>query len=311
MKGILYISKYKIKALFRFRNTFKNYISILTNRRKLNYPIYVKLRKGETKVAFNQWQLYCYSIGMDVIYDPYSKRTRIEHTGKHLEFLGAENDGDLPAVFFYEEFRDVSVANKVVIDVGASIGDSSVYFAIHGASQVIAIEPFIESYRNLKLNIQLNGLCDKILPLNVGVTGTDGSLVTKIYSGSVGNQLVGMESDEGEIEVEVVSVPTLINKFGLNQAVLKMDCEGCEYDAILNCPEEMLHHFDEIAMEYHFGNEKLVDKLKNCGFEVKVTQARTEFNTTSKTIMKVGFIFASRKYVHTQENAIDRGFISI
>ncbi|HDD64256.1 MAG TPA: hypothetical protein ENF53_03775 [Thermoprotei archaeon] len=45
------------------------------------------------------------------------------------------------AVFYKETYRFLDVKDKVVIDVGAWVGDSSVYFALKGAKKVIAMEP--------------------------------------------------------------------------------------------------------------------------------------------------------------------------
>jgi len=49
----------------------------------------------------------------------------------------------------------------------------------------------------------------------------------------------------------VVTLNDIISKYGIgSDAVLKMDCEGCEYGIILN---DYVHVklFDEIILEYH------------------------------------------------------------
>ncbi len=51
-----------------------------------------------------------------------------------------------------------------------------------------------------------------------------------------------------------------------------MDCEGCEYNIILNCN---LNMFNDIILEYHQALMKkpytlLVDELKKQGFDVKI-----------------------------------------
>jgi hypothetical protein len=38
--------------------------------------------------------------------------------------------------------------------------------------------------------------------------------------------------------------------------LLKMDCEGAEYDILYNCPPEYLRRIDQIAMEVHSGQQK-------------------------------------------------------
>jgi hypothetical protein len=56
-----------------------------------------------------------------------------------------------------------------------------------------------------------------------------------------------------------------MGRFGVdpNDAVLKMDCEGCEYDIILN-DYEHIKLFKELIFEYHsYTVNKPVDDLLN------------------------------------------------
>ena len=52
--------------------------------------------------------------------------------------------------------------------------------------------------------------------------------------------------------IPAVTLGELINKFGIdpNDAVLKMDCEGCEFDIIPN-DYEHVRLFRELILEYH------------------------------------------------------------
>ncbi|WOE50948.1 FkbM family methyltransferase [Sulfuracidifex metallicus] len=49
-----------------------------------------------------------------------------------------------------------------VVDIGANIGDSAIYFALKGASHVYAFEPLPSVYKVALENIKLNSLDDKI-----------------------------------------------------------------------------------------------------------------------------------------------------
>ena len=59
-----------------------------------------------------------------------------------------------------------------------------------------------------------------------------------------------------------VTLGELINKFGIdpNDAVLKMDCEGCEFDVILN-DYEHVRLFKELILEYHYPGFNRLDDL--------------------------------------------------
>jgi len=69
-------------------------------------------------------------------------------------------------IFDYGEYELLGVRDRVVVDVGAFVGDSSIYFALKGARKVIAIEPHPEAYVEMLENIRLNNLENIIVPIN-------------------------------------------------------------------------------------------------------------------------------------------------
>jgi len=48
--------------------------------------------------------------------------------------------GTVLEVFDYGEYESLDVVGRVVVDAGAYIGDSAIYFALRGAKRVIAVE---------------------------------------------------------------------------------------------------------------------------------------------------------------------------
>ena len=151
-------------------------------------------------------------------------------------------------IFHYGDYESLDIEGRVVVDVGAFVGDSAVYFALRGARRVIAIEPHPGAFAEMLDNIKLNNLEGVIIPVNAGLASKPG----KIYIENVG-------------AVPAVTLSELISRFGIdpNDAVLKMDCEGCEYDIILN-DYEHVKLFKELILEYH-GNvvNKTVNDLLN------------------------------------------------
>lgn len=67
----------------------------------------------------------------------------------------------------------LSVAGKYVIDIGAYIGDTAIYFALKGARKVFAVEPYPYTYRLLAENIKINSLGTIIRPFNVAIGDSD------------------------------------------------------------------------------------------------------------------------------------------
>ena len=68
----------------------------------------------------------------------------------------------------------MEVKNKIVLDIGANVGDSSILFSRLGAKKVIALEPQIEFFNMCKKNIELNNLEQKIEILNAGLDDKQG-----------------------------------------------------------------------------------------------------------------------------------------
>jgi hypothetical protein len=69
-----------------------------------------------------------------------------------------------------------------VLDVGAFVGDTALYYAKRGAF-VVAVEPLPNNYEMLLKNLDLNpALKPRIVPINVAIAGEDGFMDVK-YSG--------------------------------------------------------------------------------------------------------------------------------
>jgi len=175
-------------------------------------------------------------------------------------------------VFDCGEYEPLDVSGRVVIDIGAFVGDSAIYFALsRGAKRVIAVEPHPGAFAEMLDNIRLNNLEDVIIPINAGLAGKPG----KVCIEDVGVEATGAtyhRPGDCPNAVPVVTLSELISRFGINvdDAVLKMDCEGCEFDVILN-DYDHVRSFKELIFEYHprFVNKSLEDLLNVLGKDYK------------------------------------------
>jgi FkbM family methyltransferase len=173
-------------------------------------------------------------------------------------------------VFDYEHYSFTNVENKIVVDVGAYIGDSAIYFALKGAEKVIAIEPHPSAFNEMLENIRLNNLEDRIIPINAGVSRNHGRICIKNVN-IVETWSTYHRVDECGNGVPSITLSDVINSYGiLRGAVLKMNCEGCEYEALLHASPEDLRRFEEIIIEYHNGYKELKKFLESLGFDVKI-----------------------------------------
>jgi len=197
---------------------------------------------------------------------------------------------------FYTRYGIPVQDGWIVVDIGAGIGDFSIY-AAYGNPDIIvyAYEPFCESYQLLIKNITVNAL-DNVLAFQEAVWSRSGTLTLDL-SGGEPLQIASRESGfaPGSVNPNAVKAITLkeildgqrIKKVDL----LKLDCEGAEYEILLKSPSEVLARIERIIMEYHDRDEErhhinLIHFLEGEGYHV----------THQKNIVHddIGYLFAAR-----------------
>lgn len=196
--------------------------------------------------------------------------------------------------FCIEQYKNLDVKNAIVLDIGAYVADSAIYFATHGSKIVYAYEPYPNSYLIGKRNIELNGFTNKIKLMNSAIGNESGKIrIDKSFKSNMGNDLVDFKVGK---KIKIINIRDIIKKYNINNGVLKIDCEGCEYGIILNLEKEYLRKFKQIIIEYHYGYKNLKKYLKSAGFSVYVGKPIHYFDP-SKSVNKsgyVGFIEARR-----------------
>ena len=183
--------------------------------------------------------------------------------------------------WLYEiHFLDHDLSNWFVLDVGAYVGDTALYYAKRGAF-VVAVEPLPSNYEAMLKNIELNpDLKSRIVPINVAVGPEDG-YVEFAYSGVIDGTASMYCSGRHKVKVRSAKLSTLIkeiNAKGIDLSkfkfkALKMDCKGCEYDIIQE--PDVLKLFDIVKIEYsgYLRNEtyhELKKVLEDLGFKCRV-----------------------------------------
>jgi FkbM family methyltransferase len=216
--------------------------------------------------------------------------------GKGLEFgYGRDRFGSqvvLTECFVYEYFSGLDVEGRVVIDVGSSIGDTPVYFAVRGARKVIAFEPYPATYARARYNISLNGLDDRIALLNEG-GGASGLM--KLARADMNLWANAVPSPEGEV-IRFNSLRDVVTRFEIDDAVLKYHGEGSEYEFFGKASTEDLRRFSQIAMKYHYGGKQIIRKLERSGFSiVRTWDLHFSYNASSSNPRyEAGLVLAKR-----------------
>lgn len=196
--------------------------------------------------------------------------------------------------FLKEQYGWLDVENRDVVDIGANIADSSIFFALSGARKVYAYEPYPHSYDIAAKNVRLNSFEDKVKVMNEAVGGKAGFIRVDAGYESMSNS--AMREKRSGKRIPRTSLQQIVRKFGLRDAVLKMDCEGSEYEILLDSDTDTLRSFTQIMIEYHHGYLNLKEKLNNAGFELRHTMPNLDVDAkASPEGLFSGLIFATRR----------------
>lgn len=162
---------------------------------------------------------------------------------------------------------DIDLRGKEVVDVGAYVGDSTLYFLYKGAEKVIAIELHPHAYEELLYNLEINGVKDKVIAINAALGGRRGycRIPTDLdIDVTIGFNYLDRSIKEG-VDVEIITLEDVLRHVK-EPYLLKMDCEGCEYE-VINYNFNLLTKFKYIFLEYHNVNisehRKALEKLLN------------------------------------------------
>ena len=223
------------------------------------------------------------------ISDLHLENDYIKFTYNSESIIIEDDTGDIVDVFGREDYSFRKVENETVVDIGANIGDSTIYFALNKAKSIVALEPYPYSYNIALKNIKKNNIENKIILLNAGY-GQDGTIkVNPHFENTIGSDLKAF--DDG-VDIKILSLKTILKNYNIDNAILKMDCEGCEYN-LLREDSNTLKKFKRIQIEYHYGYEKLKEKLEEAGFTVTYSKPARGFNKdATEQNMLIGYIYA-------------------
>ena len=65
----------------------------------------------------------------------------------------------------------------------------------------------------------------------------------------------------------------LFDNYKLSDVILKMDCEGCEFEVIPNLKSEISAKISSVIMEYHADPEPIIKRLQTLGFRISTKRS--------------------------------------
>jgi len=203
--------------------------------------------------------------------------------GRRLQFRvrGAMDVWSIKETFldrFYERYGFAIRPDWNIIDIGAGIGEYTLYAALaQPGINLFSFEPYLESFVLMQENLGLNAVTN-VQVFNDAIGAATGELILDLAGGEplqFQSHLDKAVHIEKGVTVNSISLVDALAKLGLESCdLLKLDCEGAEYPILFGAPRSALERVQRIVMEYHdnltpYTHTDLTSFLQERGFEVE------------------------------------------
>lgn len=227
--------------------------------------------------------------------------TTIEYAGEKINFVHAQGDyipekiqkeGRFYESIFLESLLRLHKKNGLIIDVGANIGNHTIFFGKVLQADVVAIEPEPHNAFFLNLNLRINNLQDNVKVLKTAVGKARGTVQIEMNvannfgsftSKPEANPNSAPAADTMAIEVATQTLDYLFKSNGINSqnvSIIKIDVEGMEVDVLLGAESVIRQSLPVVAVEC-FRHEDLISieniLSKYAYFSIEVVNATPTF----------------------------------
>jgi FkbM family methyltransferase len=168
----------------------------------------------------------------------------------------------------------ISIApDATIVDIGGHIGTLTTLAASRAPKgRVFTFEPEPQNFALLEENVRRNGF-QHVRCFNQAVAGKEEEREFYLAPNPVrtGSHSLTRVSTAGSFKVRCTTLSTILRDNRIDRVdLLKLDCEGAEWEIIPATSDEELGKIRQIVMEVHAGEsgarEKSFDRLKKVGF---------------------------------------------
>jgi len=228
----------------------------------------------DSRKVFKNWYSYP-KVYFKLLKDEYV----IFETKNNLKIKIRVNSTDLMAltnVWMINEYKIEKFKIKkddIMIDVGAHIGLFSLLASKSCfAGKIFSYEPINENFEMLMQNIKSNKL-KNIFPFNLAVSKNTSNVKLFLDKDESAHSI--FQKNTSYVTVESISLQKIFDDNDINFCkILKLDCEGAEYEIIDSLPDKYFEKIQNMIIEYHLADSKpelgkdLISKIKNAGFQI-------------------------------------------
>ncbi|MDF3076444.1 MAG: putative family methyltransferase protein [Sphingobacteriaceae bacterium] len=209
-------------------------------------------------------------------------RTLISGSQKGLTFSLKEGGffsvHQFMTLFIYKEIfidkcydlPELSTRNPVIVDVGANTGLFTIRMKqLYPGATIHCFEPYHPNFLQLTSNVESSGFADvRLHPFGLG--GNTRTEKLFIHDKNIGgHSILPQFEDRAYTQVELLSLKEAFSMCGISKcSLLKLDCEGAEYEIIKNIDAELAQRVDKIIFEPSYRADELSAHLAKLGFKL-------------------------------------------
>jgi FkbM family methyltransferase len=139
-----------------------------------------------------------------------------------------------------------------IVDVGANIGVTALCFSEIAGRGVVCFEPVPENAARLRANLAANGVAN-VTVIESAISKVTGKISFWVPEHEdVGGRVTDVSGDGGRLlEVAGLDLETALSHVDGPIALLKVDCEGGEYDLLDQMTPRIVERVDALTFEIH------------------------------------------------------------
>ena len=195
-------------------------------------------------------------------------------------------EGVAPPSVFIRKYPFV-VEGFVVLDIGAYLGDTVLFWLHKKASKVIAVEPVPFHFRFLEINTM--GLPVECLNVAIGAEVPD----VPLCEGSMRYGLEAPYDEVATIKVPVSSLTELVAKY--KPDVVKLNCEGCEHYVVDDLSTFPSLGVKKVVVDFHdtsnYGAHETLEKVRKRLGDGKILHERTSRLGSGKSVRIISVLW--------------------
>ncbi len=223
------------------------------------------------------------------------KRAKILNKEVSVNVISDADNSVFEEIFIDRDYNivddKIKNAKSLIIDIGAHIGCFSIYTAtLNPDVKILAFEPDENNYKLLKENLLLNH-SKNVQPKNLAVAGKEEVRTLNISGDSHNHSFYNTENKVSEKKIQTTTIQKILRNHP-KVDLIKIDCEGAEFEILRNLTEEEFSKTESIYIEFHefeegMNRSELKSVLEKNGFQVRISESRYD--------RRFGFIFAKNK----------------